>query len=368
MQDVVSQLSEIKDYAIIMLDEQAHVLSWSLRADLIFGYDASEVLGSPFSARYAEQDNAAEQIQIHLKSSIQYGRFEGEWKLLKKDGTTFDAYVIFTKRYLDEKLTGFLVTVRDITIQKRLEVENKILQEGLELRVRQRTEELETANKELNAFSYSVSHDLRTPLRAISGYSKMFLDEYGQTVDAEGKRILNIIIESTQLMSKLIDDLLGFSRLSRLEVLDQNVDMKAIVDRCIDDLLPIWPKPYTISVAHLPMCYADANIMKQVWMNLIDNALKYSSTTEKPIIKIGCQEDELSYTYSIEDNGVGFDMQYAGKLFGVFQRLHTNEEFSGTGLGLSLVKRIVTKHNGSIWAQSQENNGAAFYFTIPKRT
>jgi PAS domain S-box-containing protein len=366
MPGVFNQFTEIRDYAIIVLDVRTNIVSWSLGADPVFGCRSSEALGSTFAAFYADEQKADQQIGIHLEKCVKHGRFEEEIELLKKDGSTFYANLIYTNRYDDGELAGYVATVRDITIQKHLKLENKALQDGLEFRVQQRTEELEKINKELNAFSYSVSHDLRTPLRAISGYSQMFLDDYSETLDAEGQRILGTIIENTELMAKLIDNLLQFSRLSRLEVLDQHVNMKAIVDRCIEDLLPIWPNPYVITVADLPTCYADANMMRQVWMNLIENAMKYSSRTEEPFIKIGCREDELSHTYFIEDNGVGFDMQYAGKLFGVFQRLHTNDQFIGTGLGLALVKRIVTKHDGSIWAKSQENIGATFHFRIPK--
>lgn len=363
------QLIQIKDYAIIMLSPDGRILSWNLGAQHIFGYTASEVVDKHFSVCYALDHQVAGVIDDHLRSSISIGRLELEWQLTKKDGSSFFVNLSYTPLYkTPDLLRGFSATVRDISIQKHIADENRLLHEKLEERVRQRTRELENANSELSAFSYSVSHDLRTPLRAISGFSKMFLEDYGNTLDDEGARIFNNIIDNTELMAKLIDDLLEFSRLSRLEVLDQQIDVKAIINKCISDLLLIWSeKEYDIIVGEIPECQADANMMKQVWMNLIENALKYSSKVDKPVLIIDCTQDEKAYTYSIRDNGAGFDMQYASKLFGVFQRLHTNDEFPGTGLGLALVNRIVTKHDGRVWAESEIDKGTAIYFTIPKR-
>lgn len=367
-EELFRQLIEIKDYAIVMLSPEGDILSWNLGAHHIFGYSAKEIIGRHFSIVYNQDDLKASCMDNHLGDALEHGRMEAEWRLVKKDGALFFVNLIYTPLYgTGSTLRGFTAMVRDITIQKQLEEENKLLHENLEERVLQRTIELENANKELNAFSYSVSHDLRTPLRAIGGYSKMFLEDYAKILDEEGTRILNTIVENTELMGKLIDDLLEFSRLSRLEVLDEKINMKAIAERCIVDLLQIWQqKEYTINVDDLPACYADPNMMKQVWMNLIENALKYSSKTESPIVTISCIVEAQTYTYFVRDNGAGFDMQYATKLFGVFQRLHANDDFQGTGLGLALVNRIITKHNGHIWAESEVNRGATFYFKLPK--
>lgn len=368
-EEFFQQLIEIKDYAIIMLSPDGRILSWNLGAQHIFGYSAGEVIDKHFAICYALDHQKAGMIDNHLMTSINGGCLELEWQLAKKDDSLIYVKLSYTPLYGKAGVPrGFSATVRDITMQKYLAEENRLLHEKLEERVQQRTRELEHANNELSAFSYSVSHDLRTPLRAISGYSKMFLEDYGNTLNDEGARIFNNIIENTELMAKLIDDLLEFSKLSRLEVLDKQIDVKAIIDKCISDLLLIWSeKEYNIIVGEIPGCQADANMMKQVWMNLIENALKYSSKVDMPVIVIDCTQNGSAYTYSIRDNGAGFDMQYAGKLFGVFQRLHTNDEFQGTGLGLALVNRIITKHGGRVWAESEVNNGTAIYFTILKR-
>jgi len=359
-------LVDTKDYAIVMLDPAGKIMSWNLGAEDMFGYASTELIGKHMSLCYSDGDKTNQLIR-HLANAIEQGRVETETQLMKKDGSHFFANIICTPlRKIDGDLRGFACTLRDITTEKQLAEENRILRSKLEERVRQRTKELENVNKELNAFSYSVSHDLRTPLRAISGFSKMLLEDYQGKLDSEADRILNIIVENAEMMGRLIDDLLAFSRLSRMEVLDKKVNMKSIVDRCINDLLQVWTeRRYSISVSALPPCNADPNMMKQVWMNLIENSLKYSSKRDHPELVIGYKKQKNLITYFIRDNGAGFDMQYASKLFGVFQRLHLNEEFPGTGLGLALVNRIVTKHGGRVWGESEVDKGATFYFSMP---
>lgn len=367
-EELLRLLIDTKDYCIAMISPSGNIIRWNLGGEHIFGYPSHEINGSHISTCYPKKDHIQDTSQQDIDESIKNGRVEKERQLQKKDGSLFYANIIYTPLYKGlNELHGFAVIIRDISRQKQLEEENRILHNNLEEIVRKRTNELQNVNKELNAFSYSVSHDLRTPLRAISGFSKMLLEDYQKTLDAEGNRMLNTIIENAHLMGQLIDDLLAFSRLSRLEVMDQTVDMKKLVDKCFGDLTLIWnQREYSITVDHLPLCNADPNMMKQVWMNLIENALKYSSKKERPELKIGFSEDENAYTYFIKDNGVGFDMRYASKLFTVFQRLHSNEDFEGTGLGLALVNRIVSKHGGRIWAVSGVDTGATFFFTVPK--
>jgi signal transduction histidine kinase len=236
---------------------------------------------------------------------------------------------------------------------------------GLEKKVRERTAQLEKSNKELEAFSYSVSHDLRAPLRAISGFAGVLKEDYGTTLDAEANRIIDKIIRNGKMMGQLIDDLIAFSKLGRKELTDQQVNMKALVDSCLAELLPHYPEiDYHIHVSNLPLCIGDEGLLKQVWMNLISNALKYSSKNPHPAIEIGWKELPSGAAYYIKDNGVGFDMQYSGKLFGVFQRLHSDKEFEGTGVGLALAKRIINQHHGEIWAKASLGEGAIFYFSL----
>jgi signal transduction histidine kinase len=237
----------------------------------------------------------------------------------------------------------------------------------LEDKVTERTAQLENVNSELEAFSYSVSHDLRTPLRAVNGYAIMLKEDYEKKLDAEGNRIIQNIITNAKMMGQLIDDLLSFSRLGKKELICAHVDMQLLVKSVVDELLQNVPEnKYRIITGLLPPAEADLVMIKQVLLNLIGNAIKYAAKKDDPEIEIGFKDEETKTTYYIKDNGAGFDMAYANKLFGVFQRLHSQEEFEGSGVGLALVKRIIDKHKGEIWAEGFENAGATFYFSLPK--
>ena len=240
--------------------------------------------------------------------------------------------------------------------------------QSLEQQVQARTKELEVANKELESFSYSVSHDLRAPLRAVSGYAIMLKEDYEDTFDAEAKRITGNIISNVKMMGRLIDDLIAFSRLGKREVARRNVDMKALAEACTSELLNGWPEEkFNLFVSDLPGCFGDEDLLKQVWLNLIGNALKYSARTAAPLVEIGHTGNGNGTIWFVRDNGAGFDMKYADKLFKVFQRLHSQEEFEGTGIGLALVRRIIDKHKGRIWAESAPGSGAVFYFTLSEQ-
>jgi signal transduction histidine kinase len=238
--------------------------------------------------------------------------------------------------------------------------------DGLENKVRARTEELVIVNKELEAFSYSVSHDLRAPLRAISGYAMMLKEDYEARFDDEARRITGNIISNVKMMGQLIDDLIAFSRLGKREVTRLTADMTAMAEFCIAQLSLQWSeKKFSTAIAPLPPCLGDEDLLKQVWMNLLSNAFKYSSKQAEPKIEVGFTRDGAETVYFVRDNGAGFDMKYADKLFKVFQRLHTQDEFEGTGVGLALVRRIIDKHKGRIWAISRPGYGACFYFSLP---
>lgn len=240
-------------------------------------------------------------------------------------------------------------------------------QHNLEKKVLERTAQLETANKELEAFSYSVSHDLRAPLRAINGYSVMLKEDYEPKLDAEASRIINLIISNANMMGQLIDDLIAFSRMGRKEATHHSIDMKILAEKSLKELMENENEQRCkVRMDILPRCHGDQSMLKQVWVNLLSNAIKYSSKETEPHIEIGAKEDQDKLIYFVRDNGVGFDMQYVHKLFCVFQRLHSHHEFEGTGVGLALVKRIINKHNGEVWAESSPGKGAAFYFSLPK--
>ena len=255
---------------------------------------------------------------------------------------------------------------------RQIQEQNQALSEfnqNLESKVIERTAELNAANKELESFSYSISHDLRAPVRAINSYINIFSEDYGEQFDVEGKRLINIVSNNSRKMGMLIDDLLAFARLSRKDLIKSNFSMKDVVAEVWEDLSKMeTPRNIEFILNELPDTYAERVTIQQVWINLISNALKYSRKTEQAVIEIGWEQEDNTVVYFIKDNGNGFDMEYYNKLFGVFQRLHSQEEFEGTGVGLAIVQRIIEKHDGKIWAQSKVNEGATFYFSIGMRS
>ncbi len=240
----------------------------------------------------------------------------------------------------------------------------------LEARVKERTEalqQLEVANKELEAFSYSVSHDLRAPLRAIDGFSTALVEDHSDKLDGEGKRILDIIRNNALKMGQLIDDLLTFSRLGRQRIEYSYINMTELAREVLEELQPIErERPGQVDVGALPPTRGDSVMIHQVFVNLLSNAIKFTRPRDTAEIEVGARIEGNGNVYYVRDNGVGFDMAYVDKLFGVFQRLHSSEEFEGTGVGLSLVHRIIHRHSGRVWAEGQVNEGATFYFTLPR--
>jgi light-regulated signal transduction histidine kinase (bacteriophytochrome) len=225
--------------------------------------------------------------------------------------------------------------------------------------------QLELTNKELESFSYSVSHDLRAPLRSINGYAQIIREEYAGALGDEAKRLFQIIQKNATKMGHLIDDLLAFARMGRKELTRLPVDMNKLVEPIVADLVNTTGTKARITVHPLLPVNGDPVLLSQVYINLISNAIKYSAKKEDPAVEIGSFEKEDDHVYFVKDNGAGFDMNYVHKLFGVFQRLHTHEEFEGTGVGLAIVQRIVVKHGGRVWAEGKTDEGATFYFSLP---
>jgi len=234
--------------------------------------------------------------------------------------------------------------------------------------LRKANKDITTLNGELESFSYSVSHDLRAPLRSVNGYANVLLEDYGDVLDDEAKRTISVIARNGQRMGELIDDLLDFSRLGRKELMRSSLSMGEMVNNVIESIRETahYNPKAKIDVRNLPDVHADNSMIRQVWYNLIANALKYSGKNENPAVEIGSFLREDDVCYYVRDNGVGFNMAYADKLFGIFQRLHKHDEFEGTGVGLALTKRIIERHDGSVWAEGVLNEGATFYFSLPR--
>jgi signal transduction histidine kinase len=263
----------------------------------------------------------------------------------------------------DRSRLALLSVVED---EKKAHEELAMLNEELEDRVSQRTSQLEMANKELEAFSYSVSHDLRAPLRAMDCFSKILLEDYSDHLNPEVNRILSIITENAKKMGHLIDDLLEFSRLGRHEIKLSRIDMKSLVKSVCKDLaIQEENEKIELRLKEIPDSYGDPSLIRQVFLNLIGNALKFSSRKPKIIIEVDHLSNETENIFFVRDNGAGFDMKYLNRLFGVFQRLHTVHEFEGTGVGLAIVQRIILRMGGRVWAEGKVNEGATFYFSLP---
>jgi PAS domain S-box-containing protein len=296
--------------------------------------------------------------------------FEKEYRITRiNDNLTRWVYGLGNTRF-DEKgnITEMYGTIQDITDHKLAEIEIKILNEELEQRVIERTSQLEMANKELEAFSYSVSHDLRAPLRALDGFARILIEDYSASLDPEANRLLHVITDNAKKMGILIDDLLSFSRLGRQEIRVSEIGMHEMANSVFNEIVPVADKDkIEFRLQNIPGAYGDPAMIRQVWANLISNAIKFTAQKKSRIIEIGSHTEDGTNEYFVKDNGVGFNMTYKNKLFGVFQRLHSSEEFEGTGVGLALVQRIIHRLNGAVWAEAKLNEGATFYFSLPNR-
>ncbi len=361
----LAAIVESSEEAIISKTLEGRITSWNRGAENLFGYSAEEAVGKSMLMLFPPE-RVGEESEILAR--IRHGEKVDHFETVRvtKSGKLIDVSVTLSPiRNKQGKIIGASKIACDITERKRAEEKIRQLNAELEERVKQRTAELETANKELEAFSYSVSHDLRAPLRAVDGFSQAVLEDYGPQLPEEGQHYLQTIRGAAQRMGMLIDDLLTFSRLSRLPLHTQAVNMTKLAREAFEELSgEQHVHKIDIRIGELPSCEGDPALLKQVWVNLISNAIKYSRKRAAALIEIGSTSNNGEKVYFVSDNGTGFDMQYANKLFGVFQRLHRAEEFEGTGVGLAIVQRIVHRHGGRIWAEAALDRGATFYFSM----
>lgn len=357
-------VSETAHDAIISADTAGNIIYFNRAATLIFGYKPEEVYGKPIATLMPGRFRDAHQSGFKRYLSTGESRIIGktvELAGLRKSGEEFPAEISLAS-WETQKGRFFTAVIRDITQRKKQEEQELALKQELE----RRAQALEAANRELEAFSYSVSHDLRAPLRAVNGFAAALLDECQDRLSPEGKRFLGLIGQNAKNMSHLIDDLLAFSRMGRKAMELVRIDMTVLAKTVSEELkTSASSQSVEIRIDPLEPAFGDPAMIRQVFVNLISNAIKFSGKENAPKIEIKCVQSSDDIVYSVRDNGVGFDMQYSKKLFGVFQRLHSLEEFEGTGVGLAIVQRIVHRHGGRVWAESKHGEGAVFYFTLP---
>jgi PAS domain S-box-containing protein len=335
-------------------------------AELV-GYETREIVGRPVLEYIAPESRGTVQDNIKKRMTGEIRSAHYMLALQKKDREIIQAEVHGVRTEYDGR-PAIIGTLLDITDRVRAEAEIHRLNASLEQRVIERTAQLEAANKELEAFSYSVSHDLRAPLRHINGYVEMLREDAGGSLNDECLRYLDVMSNSTKQMGQLIDDLLAFSKMSRIEMQHQQVNFTQLVEETRGKLeLETEGRNVVWKQGNLPEVEGDPAMFRQVWVNLLSNAVKYTRPRDPAEIEIGCKESGADETvFYVKDNGVGFDMQYVQKLFGVFQRLHRPTEFEGTGIGLAIVQRIIQRHGGRIWVEAKQDEGATFYFSLPK--
>jgi PAS domain S-box-containing protein len=352
----------VKDYAVLMLDPEGRVTTWNEGAERIKGYRAEEIIGEHFSKFYAQEAVAQGKPSKELTLAAEQGSFEEEGWRRRKDGSRFWASVVITAlRDKTGQLRGFSKVTRDIT--ERRQAEEELARQRNELA--SSNAKLIAASDEMESFSYSVSHDLRAPLRAIDGFGHALLEDCADALDDTGKSYVNRIRAATHRMGALIDDLLSLAGLSRTEMHKQSLDISALARSVASVLQKAHPeRQIELRILDGLKTTADPGLLQVVLENLLSNAWKFTSKRASAHIEFGIARENGSSAYFVRDDGAGFDPAYAGRLFGAFQRLHSTAEFAGTGIGLATVQRIVHRHGGRIWAKSSVGQGATFYFTM----
>lgn len=371
------QILRKKDDLLAQMGQLAQVGGWEFEVNTLKGSWTDEVarihdmdVSQETNAEIGlsvYHDESREKIETAIRQTIDSGiPYDLELKMTTVKGNTKWVRTIGQPVYEGCRVAKLRGSFQDITERKRIEEEILKLNESLEQKVIERTAQLESANKELESFSYSVSHDLRAPLRAIDGFARIIVEDYANKLDSEGTRLLNVISTNIQKMDHLIRDLLELSRTGRTELQRTSVNMNEMVQAIYHEIAPPEAiRSFEFKLNPLPEAFGDPTLLRQMWSNLLSNALKYTMPKTERRIEIIGREEENENVYCVTDSGVGFNPDYIHKLFGIFQRLHSAEEFEGTGVGLAIVQRIAHRHGGRVWAESKVGKGAKFYFTLP---
>ena len=349
-------VESVKDYAIFLLDPAGHVMSWNAGAERLKGYQADEIVGRHFRVFYTPQDQERGHPEEVLQRALAQGRYEEEGWRVRKDGTKFWASVTLTPLHHEgREHVGFAKITRDLTEKKRAEDE-----------IRARATSYEELNRELDAFSHTVAHDLRSPLRAIEHLSSVLLEEEAARVTKEGKLTLEALHTSALQMARLVQDLLDLSTAAGREPNRADVDVTALAKEVARDVRGLDPaRDVALRVQDGLKASADAHLLRVLLTNLLSNALKFTKRVPHAVIEVGAAETPHGRAFFVRDNGVGFEQAKANRLFQPFIRLHPANEYDGTGIGLATVWRIVKRHGGTTWAEAKPNEGATFYFTLP---
>ena len=358
-------------------DVKAGKVTWTDEVARIHDLTPSDPVSIEFGLDFYHGENRV-RIEQAVNEAVQKGiPYDLQLEIVSAKGVVKNVRATGFPEYSDGKVDKVRGIFQDITELKKAEAEVKALNESLEQRVRDRTEELQIANQELEAFTYSVSHDLRAPLRAVDGFSQIIVSDYSEGTSPDVLRYLALIRKNTKNMGHLVDDLLAFSRLGKQSINKSTINLTRLVKDVVAGIKSQESgRKIKFSIEKIPTCEADETLLKQVYVNLISNAVKFSRAKAPAVIEVGiCSAQprmsdgsfgKETRCYFVKDNGVGFDMRYYDKLFGVFQRLHSTEEYEGTGVGLAIVQRVIEKHGGTIWAESAIDSGTTFYFTLGK--
>jgi PAS domain S-box-containing protein len=355
-------IDSVTDYAIFSLDVNGNVTGWNSGAERIKGYPDFEIIGQHFSKFYTPEDLAKNMPAHALRTALAEGHFAGEGWRVRKDGTRFWASVVLTPvRNDDGELTGFSKVTRDVTDRKILM--DRLHEHARELEVR--VAEREQTVAELESFSYSISHDLRGPLRAIRGYTEILLEDYGNTLDSTAQKYLGEVVDASEKMTRLIDDLLNYSRLSLAELQLSSVSVHDVIQTAASGL-PLHSGKLTVSVAKDLHVLAHYPTLVQALVNLLENALKFHSPARPAQVIVTAEPSDKLVRISVCDNGVGIAPQHLERIFGVFERLHTTDAFPGTGVGLAIVKRSVERMGGTVGVESKLDEGSTFWLEFPR--